>query len=136
MAVLLAVERHVEERRGELPALRSEFAERPLELAPVELLLLAPEEAMRDHVRGVLPGGHAASLIRAAIPWLAPGGTVRRGRRCPATVRDGAGQNGQRREVAAMHTVSGRHSSPARLAREGAVLLTGATGLVGMELLA
>jgi thioester reductase-like protein len=35
-----------------------------------------------------------------------------------------------------MRTVSGRHSSSARLAREGAVLLTGATGLVGMELLA
>src|SRR4051794_38773057 len=47
MAVLLAVERHVEERRGELPALRTEFAKRPLELTPVELLLLAPEEAVR-----------------------------------------------------------------------------------------
>src|SRR4051794_40702807 len=75
--VLLPVQRHVCQDLDELPAVAAHRVERPLELAAIELVLLASQKPVRYHARRVLVGGHAPSLPGRARCRRGPVGAAR-----------------------------------------------------------
>src|SRR3954470_21222728 len=79
--VLLPVQRHVCQDLDELPAVAAHRVERPLELAAIELVLLASQKPVRYHARRVLVGGHAPSLPGRARCRRGPVGAARAARR-------------------------------------------------------